>query len=489
LILKNSPAICYNFMINNRKEKIVILIAVAIGVITITFWLFYNPVNDFTLSLPGMDNRPDSISENSENVNIGEDFTLFNDVSSGLTGKWTRFRGADFDNINKENIRLIDKFPREGPEILWKMDLGEGHAAPAIYNGKVYILDYLEKEKADALRCMSLETGEELWQRKHDVHVKRNHGMSRTVPAVTDKFIVTIGPKGHVMCCNPNNGDFRWGIDLVKDYKTEIPFWYTGQCPMIDNETAIIAPGGSSLLIAVDCATGNVVWKTPNRDSWKMSHSSVMPMTLNGKKMYVYAAVGGICGISADGDDKGEILWKLTDFAPNVVAPSPVIYDDGRIFMTAGYGAGSVLFKVEQTNNEYSIRVLQRFRPKKGLASEQQTPIVYKGYIFAVLPKDAGSNRNQLVCCKPDDCEKILWTSGKSERYGLGPYIIADDKFFILNDDGTLTIAVASTTGFKLLDKKRILEGHDAWGPIAIADGKLLMRDSKQMVCIDVQKH
>ncbi len=476
-------------MTNNQKDRYIILTVIVVGLILIIFWLYYNPVEDFKLSVPGMDNRPDSISGTHELVKIGEDFILYADNNSVLTGKWTRFRGADFDNINKENIRLIDKFPSEGPRILWKMDLGEGHAAPAIYNGKVYILDYLENEKADALRCMSLETGEELWQRKHNVHIKRNHGMSRTVPAVTDNFIVTIGPKGHVMCCDPTNGDFIWGIDLVKDYQTEIPFWYTGQCPMIDNDIAIIAPGGSSLLIAVDCATGKVLWETPNPDNWKMSHSSVMPMILDGKKMYVYAAIGGICGISAEGNDRGRILWKISDFAPNVVAPSPIIYNDGKIFMTAGYGAGSILFKVEKKNDEYSVNILQRFKPKKGLASEQQTPIVYKGHIFAVLPKDAGANRNQLVCCKPDDCKNILWTSGKSERFGLGPYIIADGKFFILNDDGTLTIAIASTSKFTSLDKKRILDGHDAWGPIAIADGKLLMRDSKQMVCIDVQKH
>jgi outer membrane protein assembly factor BamB len=34
---------------------------------------------------------------------------------------------------------------------------------------------------------------------------------------------------------------------------------------------------------------------------------------------------------------------------------------------------------------------------------------------------------------------------------------------------------------------KVIEDGHDAWAPFAIADGYLIMRDSKRMVCIDLK--
>jgi outer membrane protein assembly factor BamB len=474
-------------MFKGIKEKYILITVGIIACSAFIFWFFYNPVQNLSLSLPGLDKRPDSNEVSAEVVKIGENFERFSEEESNLTGKWTRFRGADFDNINKENTKLIDKWGTEGPKIQWKVNLGEGHAAPVIYNGKVYILDYEEKKKLDALRCFSLESGKELWKRSYKVHVKRNHGMSRTVPAISEKFIVTVGPRGHVMCVNPQNGDFLWGIDLVKNYKSVIPFWYTGQCPIIDKDTAIIAPGGKAILIAVDCATGKVVWETPNPDKWQMSHSSIMPMVFGGKKMYVYAAVGGICGISAEGDDKGKVLWKTSEFAPSVVAPSPLIMDNGKILITAGYGAGSAVLQIKKEAGNYSVKVLQKYKPSEGIASEQQTPLLYKDYVFAILPKDAGASRNQLVCSKQGDCTKILWTSGKSDRFGLGPYIIADGKFFILNDDGTLTIAKASTQKYVSLDNARVIQGQDAWGPIAIADGRLLMRDSKQMICIDVR--
>jgi outer membrane protein assembly factor BamB len=473
-------------MLKTKIETGIILFVIIASLTVFVYWFLYNPVSDLSISLPGMDNRPARADGASENIRIGVSFMEYASHTSTLQGKWTRFRGADFDNINKENIPLIDNFG-EGPDILWEVELGEGHAAPVIYNGKAYILDYVEERNTDALRCFSIETGEELWSRWYMVKVKRNHGMSRTVPAITDKYLITMGPRCHVMCVDTETGDFLWGKDLVREYGTEVPFWYTGQCPLIVNDVAILAPGGSSLIIGIDCATGEVLWDTPNPDGWQMSHSSIMPMTFNGKKMYVYFAVGGICGISAEGEDSGQILWKTNAFNPNVIAPSPVILENGRFYVTAGYGAGAALFQVIENGNGYAVEMLETYKPKDGIASEQQTPIYYQGRMFSILPKDAAGMRNQFVCVDPNNCQNILWTSGKSNRFGLGPYMIADNKFFILNDDGTLSIARLNLNAFELLDKRKIMDGQDAWGPFALADGYLLMRDSKKMICINIK--
>ena len=470
-----------------KSEKALLFLIVMIGISLIAGWLIYDPVQNLSASVPGMDNRPKESLAGGSKVKIGEGFDFYQEHTSLLQGKWLRFRGEFSDNISRDKTPLIDSWNGKA-KILWQHKMGEGHAAPVVYNGKAYILDYDEQKKADALRCFALETGEELWRRWYRVHIKRNHGMSRTVPAINEKYLITIGPRCQVMCVNPKNGDYMWGLDLVREYGTEIPFWYTGQCPIIEDDVAIIAPVGKSLLIGIDCQTGKVLWETPNPDGWKMSHSSVMPMTFNGKKMWVYAAVGGICGISAEGEDLGKILWKTTDFAPSVVAPSPLILANGKVFMTAGYGAGAILLQVKEDKGKYQVESLKKFKPKAGVASEQQTPILYKDRMFAILPKDAGGMRNRFVCCDPNDPTKILWTSDKANRYGLGPYVYADRKFFILKDNGELSIIKASTKKFQLLDKIKVIDGHDAWGPLVIVDGYLIMRDSKNLICIDIRK-
>ncbi|MBN2531602.1 MAG: PQQ-binding-like beta-propeller repeat protein [Spirochaetales bacterium] len=454
------------------------------GTLLIFWWLGSGLQKDFFLFVPGLDGRPERVQVQEKTTPIGFYFENYQGIPSTLSGQWPRFRGPGYDNTSRDTVPLIDRFPAGGPEILYRIDLGEGHAAPAVSNGCIYILDYDEEKKGDALRCFSLDDGKEIWRRWYPVTVKRNHGMSRTVPAVTERYAVSIGPKCHVMCVDAHTGEFLWGIDLEKEYDATIPQWYTAQCPLIDNDIAVIAPAGKSLLIGVDCASGKIVWETPNSNAYKMSHSSIISATIDGVDMYVYAALGGISGIAARGSEQGKILWTTNAWDNAVIVPSPVILPDGRIFLTAGYGAGGMMIRVQKTEGQFKTEVLYKTKPREGLCCEQQTPVLYNGHLFGILPKDAGPLRTQFVCYHPDG--QMIWSSGSGRQFGLGPYLLADGKFFILNDDGVLVIAQATLERYEELDRARILHGRDAWGPLALAGGRLLARDTRQLVCINL---
>lgn len=458
------------------------------GVISISWWLGKDPVEELVTTQPGLDNRgakaviPDiEIGAFFEMLASGED-----QGTAGLDESWPRFRGENFDNISRSPVSLIDKFPADGPEIKWEIELGEGYAAAAIYKGLVYVLDHDEEMRADLLRCFRLETGEELWRRGYQINLKRNHGMSRTVPAVTEDYVLSIGPKAHVMCVRRSDGELLWGLNVALEYEADIPLWNTGQCPLIDGDKAIIATGGSSLMVAADLETGEILWETPNPGKWLMSHSSIMPYVFNGVKMYVYSAFGGVCGIGAEGELAGKVLWESKAWNHQTVAPSPVCLPDGKIFLTAGYGAGGMVIQLSGAGPRFQAEVISEYLPKEGLASEQQTSVVFDGHLLGILPKDAGPLRNQLVCVNPDNFNEVVWSSGSEVRFGLGPYMIADNKLFILNDDGTLIIARPSIKEYLELDRFRVIEGHDAWGPLAVANGYMVLRDAKTMLCLDL---
>ena len=430
-----------------------------------------------------------STAKKAEVVNIEGEFIQFEGKPGESQVDWPHFRGTDRSNIVSSDTPLAESWEGEGPPMIWgPVDLGEGHGGAVVWKGRVYVMDYDKEKKGDALRCFSIKDGKEIWRRWYKAPTKNNHGVSRTTPAVTEDYTITIGPRCHVMCVDTETGSFQWGIDMGTEYGTEVPLWYTGQCPLIDGDTVVLAPAGNEFLfVGVDIATGSVLWKTPKPSGkWKMSHSSVMPMTLLGKKMYIYCADGGVAGVSAEESDRGKLLWKSISWNNKVTAPSPLKVNDQQIFLTAGNGGGSLMLELKEEGDEIKADTVFVHDKKNGFSCEQQTPILYEGHIFGVLPKSAGERREQFACINPKG--EFVWTSGKTERYGLGPFLMGDGKFFVLNDNGELTMMRASLSGFERLGHAKVLKGHDAWAPMALVDGKLLLRDSKQMICLDVSK-
>lgn len=409
-------------------------------------------------------------------------------VPSNLTGAWPCFRGAARDGLATTKGDWPTNWPADGPPRLWQVDVGEGYAGPAIWQGRVYLHDYDAAQKLDAIRCLSFDDGREIWRYVQPLMVKRNHGMSRTTPAVSAAGLVAIDPKCRVTCLDPLTGELRWQIDLARDFGAEIPPWYAGQCPLIDGETAILAPGGADLLIAVDLADGRVRWRTPNAAGWKMSHASVTPLELGGRKTWVYAAAGGVVGVdAADGRELWRTdRWKIriaTIASPVALPPEPAADSTtagGRLLLAGGYDAGALLLALDPPvapATAWTPREIHRL-PADQFGATQQTPVASGDFVYGIRPDGE-------LCCL-DFSGAVRWHSGSGARFGLGPLLIVDDRIFAVDDSGTLVMCRATAEGYRELGRFAVLQGHDAWGPLAFADGRLLMRDLTRLVCVQV---
>jgi outer membrane protein assembly factor BamB len=423
-------------------------------------------------------------------------------LPANLPGSWSQFRGPARDGIAATGERVARTWPSGGPEVLWRTPVGEGHAGPVISHGRVYLVDYDRGKKEDAIRCLSLADGGEIWRYSYAVAIKRNHGMSRTTPAVEGKFLVALGPMCQVHCLNAETGELLWKKDLVREFGTTVPPWYAGQSPLIDQGRAILAPGGSALsgsgamlsdsgtlLMAVDLASGQVAWKTPNPSGWKMTHSSIMPLEFGGVRQYVYCGSLGVISVAAD---DGRVLWTWPGWkVSNATVPTPVVIPPDRLFFTGGYDAGSEM--VQLVSDGGAIKVKEVFRLTKAVfACIQQTPILYQDHIYGVV---YGENDGQLTCL--DLAGKRLWSSGVMAKFGLGPLVVADGVIYCLADEsGELVMAEASPAGYHELGRMKLLAGSDSWAPMAVADGRLILRegnhvadggkDLTEMICVRI---
>jgi len=89
------------------------------------------------------------------------------------------------------------------------------------------------------------------------------------------------------------------------------------------------------------------------------------------------------------------------------------------------------------------------------------------------------------VCLDLDGNEQ--WNSGDL-KFEHGPYMIADDLIFALSGHGLLAVAEATHEAFRPLAQYQVFEDAvDAWGPMAMVSGRLIVRDMTRMVCLDVR--
>jgi outer membrane protein assembly factor BamB len=390
---------------------------------------------------------------------------------------WPQFRGPGRDNISRET-GLARKWPAGGPKVLWSVPVAQGYAGAAIVSGRVYHHDYDEAKNEWVVNCRNLSDGKLLWQFREAREIRPNHAITRTVPAVDGRFVFSLDPKAVLHCFDVKTGKQLWRKSLVTAYQATIPAWYNGQCPLLEDDRIVIATGGAAILVALDKATGKDIWRTPNPGKIAMSHSSVMPATLGGMKQYIYGTLKGPLGVSAA---DGRLLWEFARRFNVAVAPSPVAVSNELVFMTASYDAGSVMVRVRGAGGAFKAE--QVFDMKNNeWNSEVHTPIVWKGHMFAV-----GKKRRGLFTCLSFDGKEV-WTSAGKATFGLGSFMMADGMFFALDGDtGTLRLIEASTTEYKELASAKVLGGQEVWGPMALSDGKLVLRDLSKMVCINVR--
>jgi len=396
---------------------------------------------------------------------------------------WPQFRGVNRDNMATET-GLYRSWPSGGPKVLWKASVAEGYAGAAIKDGQVYLNDYDTGRKEHVVRAISLADGKDLWRWSYPVEIRPSHGITRTVPAVGRTLVFSLDPKCRFHALDAKTGKLVWQKNLVQEYKATIPGWYAGQNPILDGDRVLLATGGDALVVAFDQATGKEVWRTPNPGKDVMSHVSLMPAVIGGVKQYLYLTMNKVVGVAAA---DGQLLWSIPFAAKMAACPSPVPIGDGRVFITSGYEAGSMMIQVRKGESGFTAQKLYDLTSMQ-FNSEVHTPVLYLNHLFAVSSK----TRGRFTCLGLDG--KAVWQSpvvsgdpAATRTFDLGAFLFADGMFFVLDGKtGMLRLLEANTTQYKELASAQILSGEDVWGPMALSGGKLVIRDMSQMVCIQV---
>jgi hypothetical protein len=116
------------------------------------------------------------------------------------------------------------------------------------------------------------------------------------------------------------------------------------------------------------------------------------------------------------------------------------------------------------------------------MGSKCAQALLYDGYLYG-NSSDVGGG---LRCVTPDG--QVKWDSKDNQRtFNLGNLIIADGLIFIMQGQtGELVMAEASPDGYKELGHAQFLTAGEDWAPLAFKDGRLVLRDQHNLVCLDL---
>ena len=196
---------------------------------------------------------------------------------------WPEWRGAGRLGVWTET-GILDRFPEGGLEFSWRVPIRSGFAGPAVADGRVFVLDYMETpgsrtmDGAERLVCLDEETGETLWT--HEWPTTYRMLMStyatgpRATPTVDGDRVYVVRATGMILCLDTDTGEVVWQINSMEEYGTYVPVWGVSSSALVDGDTLICIVGGEpgAKVMAFDKATGTEIWRALSSD-WEMGYA------------------------------------------------------------------------------------------------------------------------------------------------------------------------------------------------------------------------
>jgi outer membrane protein assembly factor BamB len=81
-----------------------------------------------------------------------------------------------------------------------------------------------------------------------------------------------------------------------------------------------------------------------------------------------------------------------------------------------------------------------------------------------------------------------MWKTMRNPLFDKGSMILVDGLLLATDGRQTLYLIEPDPSGFKPLASAEILEMGQNWGPLALVDGKLLIRDQSRLLCVKIAK-
>jgi outer membrane protein assembly factor BamB len=402
-------------------------------------------------------------------------------IASSESG-WPQFRGPRRDGICDER-GLLQSWPEGGPKLLWSVtNLGRGFSSPSISRERLYITGDVGEE----LHLFAFDlNGAPLWKATNGAAWKTPYPGARATPTYSSGRVYHENAHGRLACFDGESGKELWSVDLLQRFGGKNIEWGLSECLLVDNRAVYATAGGrEALMVALDKRTGDLLWKSkPLYDSEgekpleNASYVSPILVEFAGRRLLISCSLRHLfCIDAAD----GALQWtRRMPTAYSVLAMMPVLVDD-TVFMTAPHGKGGRLFRLLRPSSPTgSVDVEEVWNTQ--LDTCQGGVVYQQGKLFGSFY--SGRKGWGAVDAKTGQ------VAYQGPEFVKGAVTYADERLYVLSEDGWMRLLEAGDGGFKLHGQFRFTpaKANDAWAHPVIHNSRLYLRYHQTFSCYDIR--
>jgi outer membrane protein assembly factor BamB len=379
------------------------------------------------------------------------------------TAPWPGFYGPARDGRYAGTI--LTAWPARGLPEVWKRPVGGGYASMIVADGKVFTIE--QRRDQEALAAYTFASGREVWTSAWKASFKESMGGDgpRATPAWDEGRVYVLGAEGEFRCVDGRTGAVIWRRNILEDNGASNLQWGMAASPLIVDDMVVVAPGGSGgrSIVAYDKKTGERIWGALDD---RGAYTAPMLAKLAGKRQIV--AVTAVRAVGLNVED-GKLLWEFpwrTEYDVN--SALPIVVDDRRLILTAGYGHGAALVEITAQGETMSARQVWASQAMK---CKFNNAVLHQGVVYGL---DEG-----ILAAMDVETGQRKWKGG---RYGYGQLLLAGEHLVVSTETGDVALVRATPERHEEIAKFSAIEGK-TWNVPAIADGFLLVRNTTEMAC------
>jgi outer membrane protein assembly factor BamB len=375
---------------------------------------------------------------------------------------------------------LLKEWPKEGPRLVWQVkDIDSGYSTPSVVGDRLYLLSN-QGTNDEFVQALDAKDGKKLWSQRigkvGNPDQQPNYPAARSTPTADGDWLFAFGSDGDLACLERATGKVRWQRNVRTEYGGQPGIWAYSESPLVDGDAVICTPGGSNAtLVALNKATGELVWKGAIPGGEQAAYSSALAIEAGGVKQYIQMLQKGLVGVEAK---TGKLLWRYNRTAKGSPAVIPTPVADRDFIYSAGAMAGGGGVRLKANGGAFESEQVY-FSPK--LPSCVGGAVKIGEYLY-------GTSAAGLLCLE-FTTGTVKWDD---RSIGAASLCCADGRLYLHGENGEVALIEATPEAYHEKGRFKPTDPPDhgnskAWAYPVIANGRLYIRDIGTLWCYDVK--